>query len=129
MSIPNTVGGGGPIPGGLVLGPRTTYSTATSLSFPLCLPLVDEGLWLELVDGVVGHQVGVEVVVAHRPVGEMRDAAGDDPRPGPVHPPELVAGLERRLEVVELGRHPPHLRELCLFPGGHGVRRVIVGGH
>ena len=45
--------------------------------------------------------------------------------PGAVHPPELVSGSERGVEVVEAGRGPAHLRELVLQIGGVAYRHVV----
>ena len=87
------------------------------LTLPVWPRRIDEDLGLQSICGQIGHQLRVEVVVAHRPGRGVRDAAGDDPRPGAVHPSELVPSVQSSIEVMEAGGDPSHLRELSLEPG------------
>ena len=122
MSIPRTEGAC-ETPGGLDCALRATHSTATSLS-RRPRPARRPAPRAAGPDGVVLHQVGVEVVVPHRPRRRVGDAARDDPHPGAVDPPQLVAGRDRLLDPREAGGGRAHLRELSLHAGGVG--RVLV---
>jgi hypothetical protein len=79
---------------------------------------VDQSLRLRHVHHKIVDQLLVEVVVAHRAGGGVRDAAGDDPVARAVHVPELVAGCLRCVDVVELGRHTTYLCQLGLTARG-----------
>ena len=95
--------GGEETPGGLELGPGTTYSDRAEQKYLAVLHRVDEALGLQRVDDEVVNQGLVEEVVAHDAGGGVRDAAGDDPVAGAVHVPELVAGRLGDLNVMKLG--------------------------
>ena len=70
-----------------------------------------------LIDGGIGHQVGVEVVEAHRPSRGMGDAAVDDPDVGAVDPSELVSRSLRGVDVMEAGRRASNLRQFVVQSG------------
>jgi len=110
ICIPSTLDAVG-TPGGFVLGLRTTHSTATELEAAVRGRLVDEDLRHERVDRVVGRQRPVDVGIAHRTAVGCETQPVMILMPGDIHPSELVARRERPVEVVEVGRHPPHLYE------------------
>ena len=115
ISIPSTLGAA-VTPGGLEFGTSHDPLDGDEVKLSIGAPFVHHDLGLERIDPVVGHQLRVEVVVAHRAGRRMGDAAGDDPHTGAVHPAELVAVRDRRLDPVVLRRRAAELARSNAWP-------------
>ena len=102
------------MPGGLDPETRHDVLDGHELQLSIWSGGVDETLGLLRVDLEIVDQLLVEVVVAHDPGRRVRDATGDDPFPGTVDVAELVAGRDRGVDAVELGRHLTNNRQVFL---------------